>query len=608
MTRRSRIAVVFNLALTVIAPGLFRAQAQTSPAELAQDVVGRWSTGTDTQFASVYPFPEGRAALATARNGKSISAGLANVVRSSEVQAVLLISGVPLLPNSGDATAIGAGFSGVYEARAESGGTWKLDSRIPLDSMGQILAHDMNVSVRPGSGLTVEDRMRTLIKGRNGLAVRLNHAAKIESVRVAGREVVHLFGGGLFWAELPDGPAELTIRYSIDVEKGPNQTNSGNFLENAGHVRNQYFWHPFFGFNEAGDRADFHIEVRIPKEYRLSTSIPQTERVEGSERIIEGTTIRPTFALTLVYDRDWKVESRTFGDTRVEFFVSPGIQPDVTAIFDEFRSAYGYLSGRFGELPGGYRAVIQANSWRDNPGWRFASNHAVVSAMTPAELFMAAPIQRAPLGHEIAHFWTEGATGPAVNFLSEGWAVWAEGAIVENRLGAEAANRFWKLQALQYLLGYDGKVSLLEDESNAGVSYVKGSWLFHMLEGAMGRVRFDEAMAEYVRHSLEKPAGWEFLAECMQHHAPADFNARAFLVPWLSEKRVPHLTAQIEGKAVTIHQEASVFELPLVVEASTPQGPERQRVWVKGPETVVTFSGDVSDLKIDPDELLLLRR
>jgi hypothetical protein len=86
---------------------------------------------------------------------------------------------------------------------------------------------------------------------------------------------------------------ELTIRYSIEVERGPQDTNSGCFLENAGHLRNQYFWHPFFGFDPVGAWADFHIEVRIPKEYRVSTSIPQTERVVGGERIIEGKTIQP---------------------------------------------------------------------------------------------------------------------------------------------------------------------------------------------------------------------------------------------------------------------------------------------------------------------------
>jgi len=586
---------------------IFRAQAQTSPAQLAQDVVDRWSAGSEKNFASIYPFREGQHAFSVALHATSRSAGLAHVIRANEAQAVLLISGVPLFPNSGDATAIGAGFSGVYEARAEAG-VWKLNSQIPLDTLGQIVAHDISVSVRPGSGITAEDHMRILVKSHDGFAVRLNHSAKIDNVQVAGKESAYLFGGGLFWVELPEGPAELTIRYSIEVEKGPDDTNSACFLENSGHIRNQYFWHPLFGLDPAGDEADFHVEVRIPEAYSVSIGIPQTERVAGGERIVEGKTIQRAFALTLVYDRNWKVESRTFGDTRVELFLSPEIRPDATAIFDEFRSVYGLLSRRFGALPGGYRAVVQANSWSDNPGWRFASNQAVVAARTPGVLSMASPIPSAALGHEIAHFWTEGATGPARNFLSEGWAVWAESAIVGDEFGAEAVTSFWKFQILHYFSSYDGKASLVEDENNSGVAYVKGPWLFHMLEGAMGKAGFDEAMAEYVRRSLENPAGWELLAECMQRHAPADFDARSFLLPWLTEKRAPHLTTQIDGRTVTIRQEEPpVFDFPLVVEAATASGPERRRVRIKGPETVVMFSGDVSGLKIDPDGSLLLR-
>jgi hypothetical protein len=102
--------------------------------------------------------------------------------------------------------------------------------------------------------------------------------------------------------------------------------------------------------------------------------------------------------------------------------------------------------------------------------------------------------------------------------------------------------------------------ALLEDENNAGVAYIQGPWLFRMLEDAMGRIGFQEAIAEYSGRSLVSPAGWELLAECSRRHAPADFDARSFLWPWLTERRAPHLTTQIAGQAVTIRQEPSVFE------------------------------------------------
>src|SRR5579872_5931906 len=289
---RSSRAPLWRLAIAAIA---LHAHAQTSPGELAQTVVARWCASSEKEFAAIYPFRKGRDAFAMAVRAQSRIPGLFNVIRTSAHSAVLLLSGVPRLPNSGDATSVGRGFSGVYEARYEAG-RWSLASRIPLDEMSRILAHHMKAFIRPGSGFTVEDRMHIRVKGTNGFAARVNHAAKIEDIRSASRTPIYLFGGGLLWADLPEGETNLTIRYSIEVETDPNDTNSGCFLKNAGHLRSQYLWHPFFDFNTAADWADFDIEVRIPKEYRLSTSLAQIERVEGAERIVEDKTIHPASA------------------------------------------------------------------------------------------------------------------------------------------------------------------------------------------------------------------------------------------------------------------------------------------------------------------------
>ena len=45
-----------------------------------------------------------------------------------------------------------------------------------------------------------------------------------------------------------------------------------------------------------------------------------------------------------------------------------------------------------------------------------------------------------------------------------------------------------------YFRDYDGKVSILEDESNGGVSYSKGAWVFRMLNEAVGEEAFQKAI------------------------------------------------------------------------------------------------------------------
>jgi hypothetical protein len=43
------------------------------------------------------------------------------------------------------------------------------------------------------------------------------------------------------------GDGELRLSYGVKVENGPHNTNSGCFLPDAGHVRDQDSWRPFLG-------------------------------------------------------------------------------------------------------------------------------------------------------------------------------------------------------------------------------------------------------------------------------------------------------------------------------------------------------------------------
>ena len=560
-----------------------RAWAQGSAQELASSALQRWSGDQADRIK-----------------------GLSSVIGTDGQRAILLLSGVPLTGNSGDDTILGIGFSGVYEALTE-GGRWKLGRRIPLEDLGQILAHRLKVSVRPGHGVDVEDRMRIRVKGRNGFAVRLNHKAVMQPVKAGSAEVRHQFGGGLLWVDVAQGETELILRYSLEVESDPKGANSGCFWEKAGHIRNQYFWHPYFDFGNPGDQAEFQVEARIPKEYGLTTSLPQAERVESEERIVEGKTVGPTMALTLAYDREWKVLNENVDGVRLEVLVTSDMRPEAEAIQKEFRNVYSLLASRFGPLKSKYFAVVQARADEGN-NWHFSSNQAVFAAGSPGLLSLNhGRVPAAPFGHEVSHQWTQGA-GAAANLLREGWATYVESLVLEREFGPGAARHFWDWHALGYFMQYDGKAKLVEDENNSGIAYFKGPWVFRMLEEAVGSEAFQRAMAEFSRRSLAGAATWETLAECFQEQKVKDFDARAFLLPWLNEKSAPHLTSQIDGQTVTIRQSEPYFILPVTIEAETPQGTGRHRVWINGSETAVQFAADVSGIRIDPDELLLLRR
>jgi aminopeptidase N len=263
------------------------------------------------------------------------------------------------------------------------------------------------------------------------------------------------------------------------------------------------------------------------------------------------------------------------------------------------------LSSRFGVPKADYFGIVEARSMSGN-GWRFASNQVVVAAGWPRILSTKDGMPRAFLGHEIGHMWTAG-SGPAGNFLREGWATYVESVVVELEFGAETAKEFWKKEAESYFADYDGKANILDDENNGGISYSKGAWIFHMLNEVVGDEAFDRAMTKYSSESLAGGAGWEILAECFQDQRIPYFDARAFLTPWLKGKSAPGLSTETRGNDVLLHQSQPFFLLPVTIEATTSKGIERHMAWVREVETVFTFDGAASNPRIDPDGQLLLR-
>jgi hypothetical protein len=173
------------------------------------------------------------------------------------------------------------------------------------------------------------------------------------------------------------------------------------------------------------------------------------------------------------------------------------------------------LAGLFGEPATGYIAIVQL---RGDPGnyWHFNSNQAVFAAGSPGYFSTLEGRPIANLGHEIGHFWTNG-TGTAANFLREGWATFVESLVLQREFGTAGARKFWQYHAQQYFQHYDGKASILEESFNSNLNYDKGSWIFRMLEQAVGSEVFAKAMTEYSRRSLAGAADWETLVDCFRH-------------------------------------------------------------------------------------------
>lgn len=533
--------------------------------------------------------------------------GIGRVVHQTPDRAVLVLSGLPEFDGGTAAeTSASRGVSGYYEAVREREG-WRLGRRLPIDAGNTILAQELDVELRPGEGLLVSDTLTLAIGDSVGFAVRLNHAARLESVRAGGEAIDHEFGGGLLWVGLAPGRRRLVLDYVIDVARdSAAHPNSGRFASDYGHVRNQYYWHPFFDFQSGAQIADFAIRVRGPADVQVATDLPQTETVVGETRTVRARSREPTFALSLFYDREWEPTTSEVEGYRLRHFATRGTPPSTDSLAAAFRRTYSVLRARFGAPTDGYLAFVQGRA-REGSGWLFRTNDVIAMPEGGgSRTSRGGGWPRAWFGHELAHGWTR-PTGPAANFLREGWATFAEALLLEREFGPEAVEDFWGAERAQYFARFDGRASVLDDPGNQGVAYSKGSWILRMLRDFIGAEAFERGFTSYMATSVEEPAGHEAFAAAMSEASGRDVGA--FLRPWLEAVEVPAIEAAIEGDGLVVRQIGPVHPLPLEIELFTPDGTRHRSLLFDQRQAALRLdSRDVTGFEIDPRRRLLIRR
>ena len=335
------------------APGAPSAEA------LATLVMQTFSSGTPEAFAAIYPDSAGRVFMRQAR-GKRVTQ-LARVAWQNSHRAVLLLGGVVQSPAGaardanagGDETNGARHFSGFYEA-IETHGVWRISGQIPFDSANFIRSQVLQVEVNPDSGMRVVDTLGITVGARHGFAVRLNNAARIEDVRLDGKSVEHAFGGGVLWLKAPRKTrSQLVLTYTLQASGlTPAKAATDGAARTTppfGAFHNTDVWHPFFHYLSANDFAQIKATVRIPAEYYLTTSIPQTDTVRNGVRTVYANGNHGVFLLALVYDRDWQPKTTDFGAFRFESFTGPGFRHPHDSLAALTKRVYDVLAPRFGE-------------------------------------------------------------------------------------------------------------------------------------------------------------------------------------------------------------------------------------------------------------------
>jgi hypothetical protein len=594
-----------------------------TPQDLATLVLARFATGSAESFNAVDPDALSRAVVQAAIQRKATrQSNLGRVVWSSPQRAVLLLTGTVVDPDSAVETIRSRHFSGFYEA-VKQGDAWSLSKQLPFDEGNRILSHEINATIVPGVRIDVEDTMQIDAGGQYGFAIRLNDQTHMEQVQLNGADVHYDFGGGVLWIATPaSAKSRLSLKYSLtevrqdaEHEKAQPRTDPpapptyGSFV-------NETVWSPVFDFDSANGNSTIDITLRIPATYYVTTSVSQTETVKDGVRIVHGHTIEPEFILSLIYDRDWRPTQTQIGNMQFGTFLTPDFHFTPEVLGEQVRKVDDILSKRFGAPQSNYIAIAEERDVGHH-GFVYRTNDLVVSGQGGSTVLFsplseAASQPNAPLAHEVSHGWTMQATGPGANFLREGWATFCEWSFVAKQYGPDVEKGIWQTAYNYYILGgHDGVRSIVGNPDNGSIHYVKGAWIFHMLEETMGQNAFDEGMKNYIQIPRDQKAGYEEFIAAMSKAAGHDMSS--FITPWITAKYIPNLQARIEGSRIVVTQQQPdvVFEIPVQLGITTSSGATVVRtIQLSGKTSTldVVSLGDIRDVRIDPDNELLLRR
>lgn len=604
-----------------------RGKGPPTPEALAVSVMQKFSAGTPEEFAAVYPDSAGRVFMREGRGTRVTE--LAQVVWKDQQRAVLLLGGIvrsgAARPRGADAgsneTNLARHFSGFYEAVRGANG-WTITRQIPLDSANFITRQRISVDIFPGDGIQVVDTIELAVGATYGAAVRLNNAAQLHGVSVGGRPAEYVFGGGVLWIRVRKTPTALVVlQYSLAASRASNGRGTDSAAAGPpgfGAYNNTDVWHPFFDYLSAHELAQMSITARIPAEYYLTTTIPQTDTVRDGVRTVYGESLHNEFALALIYDRDWRPRTTDFGSFRFESFTTPAFRHSHDSLAAATKRVYDLLQPRFGEpqFPSRYLAAVQDRALGSG-GFNVRMNNAAISGSGGGSL---GSCQSQTFAHETGHAWTMNGTGRASNFLHEAWATFVEGLMLRSQCGKEAEATYWDAMRNAYMVGndrsgfgggFEGVQSILANYDNGRIHYRKGVWILYSANYVMGDSAFDRGMRSYIDGMGKGPSGYEELIAAWSK--AAGHSMKSFVMPWLTSKNIPNVEARVDGSRLIVTQEqpGELYDLPkLEIELTTSSGAVRKEIHLAHRADTLSLKGvgSVSDVHVDPDHDFLLIR
>ena len=299
---------------------------------------------------------------------------------------------------------------------------------------------------------------------------------------------------------------------------------------------------------------ELHAEITVPSDQTAITAGRLLEvREQGQRRTFVYAGEQPVNGFPIVAARYAELRG---GDLAVYYHPRHGYNAaallDVLAAARQsYETAYGPLPQRdlrFAEFPGLTRFAISF------PTAIPCSESLVFLTQNTGEHVNA---NYFAVAHEVAHQWfgnlVAPARGPGGDVLMEGLAEYSAGALIEDKLGRQAAGLFRGYEESTYLQNCDPDHELplaavdRSHRSHDVLVYQKAGLVFHMLEQLLGRTKMNAALREYVtrfRQSAARPTLDELLALFKQQ----DGTLNWFYEQWFQRVTLPDF--QITSAAV----------------------------------------------------------
>ncbi len=374
-------------------------------------------------------------------------------------------------------------------------------------------------------------------------------------------------------------------------------------------------WYPNVGSFRA--TADFRLTFRLPKASRnqiVAVGVESENRVEGDQRISVWTSTHPLRVAGFNFG-NFKKTSQTDEPSgmTVEVYTNPG-EPDILKQINQAIAAAsgegGYVGGSFlvdtaqlaqaafadgantartgnaffGPLEDKRIAITQQSAWFSGQSWPtlvYLPYLAFVDGTTRHMMGFGSDLSDFvdQVGaHEVAHQWWGHKVGWRSYhdaWLSEGFAEFTSGLVLQMRKGLGAVNDFYEKKRKNILDKPRGATVSCNEagpisegyrlatwrnpQAYAVLAYEKGAYVLHMLRMAMMDPRKenpDEAFIAMMKDFAATYAGKNPATEDFQHivekHAPPKLNVTKdgkldwFFDQWVRGTAIPRLAAKLE--------------------------------------------------------------